>query len=146
MENTEKMINSELERIHELGSDFTKGEKGIPGEIKGSIINSIKIGEISINSDFGVYGKISNTYPLNINTNNEIEVANREEIKQGEAKVLLNLENGIRKEYNIKIEKIYKNNNYDNKSMQIKITDQELLNITGGIVQRNEWSPNNTKW
>ena len=144
---TEELIKiSSGELVTTKISSITKGEKGIPGEIKGSIINSIKIGEISINSDFGVYGKISNTYPLNINTNNEIEVANREEIKQGEAKVLLNLENGIRKEYNIKIEKIYKNNNYDNKSMQIKITDQELLNITGGIVQRNEWSPNNTKW
>lgn len=59
--------------------------------------------------------------------------------------VLLNLENGIRKEYSIKIEKIYKNNNSNNKSMLIKVTDEELLNLTGGIVQRNEWSTNSAK-
>lgn len=143
---TEELIKiSSGELVTTRISSITKGEKGIPGEIKGSIINSSTIGEISINSDFGVYGKISNTYPLNINTNNEIEVANRDEIHEGNAKILLNLENGIRKEYDIEIERIYKNNNYNNKSMQIKVTDQELLNLTGGIVQRNEWSSNNTK-
>ena len=41
MENTEKLTNSELERIQELGSDFTKGEKGniytltIIGQVEG---------------------------------------------------------------------------------------------------------------
>ena len=51
----------------------------------------------------------------------EIEVARRDEIEIGDAKILLNLENGVRKEYDIKIEKIYKNNNTDNKSMLIKV-------------------------
>ncbi len=74
-----------------------------------------------------------------------MEVATRDEIKTGEAKVLLNLENGNKKEYNIKIEKIYKNNNSNNKSMLIKVTDKELIELTGGIVQRNEWSTNSTK-
>ena len=76
---------------------------------------------------------------------NAIEVANRDEIQTGNAKILLNLENGIRKEYDIEITKIYRNNNSNNKSMIIKVTDEELLNLTGGIVQRNEWCANNTK-
>ena len=42
-------------------------------------------------------------------------------------------------------EETFKNNNSNNKSMLIKVTDQELLNLTGGIIQRNEWSTNNTK-
>jgi len=56
------------------------------------------------------------------------------------------LENDITKEYTIKIEKIYRNNNVNNKSMQIKVTDESLLELTGGIVQRNEWRTNNSKW
>ena len=40
---------------------------------------------------------------------------------------------------------IYYDNDFNNKSMLIKVTDQELLNLTGGIIQRNEWSTNNTK-
>lgn len=98
-----------------------------------------------MNTEFGIYGNITSTAELNINNNNEIEVANREDIKTGNAKILLNLENGVRKEYDINIEKIYKNNNSNNKSMLIKVTDQELIDLTGGIIQRNEWSANNTK-
>ena len=59
---------------------------------------------------------------------------------------MLDLSDGIRKEYTIEIEKIYKNNNQNNKSMLIKVTDEELIEQTGGIVQRNERSTNNTKW
>lgn len=98
-----------------------------------------------MNTEFGIYGNITSTAELNINNNNEIEVANREDIKTGNAKILLNLENGVRKEYDINIEKIYKNNNSNNKSMLIKVTDQELIDLTGGIIQRNEWGANNTK-
>jgi stage IV sporulation protein B len=97
-----------------------------------------------MNTEFGIYGNVTNTSQLNI-SNNEIEVANRNEIKTGNAKILLNLDNGIRKEYDITIEKIYKNNNSNNKSMIIKVVDDELINMTGGIIQRNEWSSNNTK-
>ena len=74
-----------------------------------------------------------------------MKVAKRDEIKVGPAKILLNLENGIRKEYSIEIKKIYTNNNSNNKSMLIEVTDEELLKLTGGIVQRNERSTNNTK-
>ena len=45
------------------------------------------------------------------------------------------LENGVRKAYDIEIKKIYKNNNTDNKSMLIEVTDEELLEKTGGIIQ-----------
>ena len=97
-----------------------------------------------MNTEFGIYGNVTNTSQLNI-SNNEREIANRNEIKEGNAKILLNLDNGIRKEYDITIEKIYKNNNSNNKSMLIKVVDDELINMTGGIIQRNEWSSNNTK-
>lgn len=48
---------------------------------------------------------------------------------------------GQPKEYSVKIEKIYLNNNIDNKSMVIKITDSELIEKTGGIVQGMSGSP-----
>lgn len=94
-----------------------------------------------MNSEFGIYGNISDISQLNINSNNELEVANRNEIKTGEAKILLDLENGMRKEYSIEITKIYKNNNSNNKSMLIKVTDEELLELTGGIIQGMSGAP-----
>ena len=48
---------------------------------------------------------------------------------------------GQTKEYKIKIEKIFINNNIDNKSMVIKVTDENLINETGGIVQGMSGSP-----
>ena len=58
----------------------------------------------------------------------------------------LSLENGKVEEYEIEIEKIYKENNYDNKSMLIKVTDERLLEKTGGIIQRYEWVTDYSKW
>lgn len=103
------------------------------------------IGNVNINTEFGIYGSISNNSRLGVSSNNEIEVANREEIKTGKAKILLDIENGVREEYEIEITKIYRNNNVNNKSMLIKVTDERLLELTGGIVQRYEWSTNNTR-
>lgn len=103
------------------------------------------IGNVSINTSFGIYGNLTNSSKLSINSNEEIQVANRDEIQTGKAKILLDLENGVRQEFEIEITKIYKNNNTNNKSMLVKVTDPKLIELTGGIIQRNEWSTYNTK-
>ena len=143
---TEKLIKiSSGEVVTTRMSSIVKGKEGIPGDIRGSIINSQTIGTVGQNTEFGIYGKVTNISQFNSGNLKELQVAKREEIKQGEAKILLAIEGGETKEYSIEITKIYKNNNSNNKSMLIKVTDQELLNLTGGIIQRNEWSTNNTK-
>lgn len=70
-----------------------------------------------------------------------MKIALREEVELGDAKMLSTLENGQTKEYDVRIEKIYLNNNVDNKSMVIRITDDELLRKAGGIVQGMSGSP-----
>ncbi len=118
-----------------------KGEKGNPGKIQGSIENSTVIGDVYKNTDFGVYGKLTNISALNINIEDALEVATRDEIKTGKATVMCTLEDNKTKEYEVEIEKIYKNNNDNNKSMLIKVTDPELLEKTGGIIQGMSGSP-----
>lgn len=118
-----------------------KGEKGTPGEIKGSIDSGATIGNISKNTNFGVFGLVSNKNNLNLNGAKEYEVALRSEIQTGEAEIICELENGKKKQYKIEISKIYTSNNYDNKSMMIKITDERLLQKTGGIIQGMSGSP-----
>lgn len=115
--------------------DITKGEAGKPGRMQGTVENQKNIGKIYKNSKFGIYGKVENVSSLNIDSSKEMEVALREEIKIGKAKILCSLDNQNVQEYEIEIEKIYKNNDYDNKSMLIKVTDQRLLDKTGGIIQ-----------
>lgn len=121
--------------------NITKGESGEPGKIQGTIENQQNIGTISKNSKFGVYGKVDNLSSLNIDTSKEMEVASRDEIQTGKATILCSLDNQKPQEYEIEIQKIYKENNYDNKSMQIKVTDEKLLEKTGGIIQGMSGSP-----
>ncbi len=121
--------------------DITKGESGNPGKIQGTVENQKNIGTISKNSRFGIYGKVDNISSLSIDSSKEMEVALREEIQKGKATILCSLDNQKPQEYEIEIEKIYKDNNYDNKSMLIKITDERLLEKTGGIIQGMSGSP-----
>ena len=121
--------------------NITKGESGNPGGIQGTIENQQNIGLISKNSKFGIYGKVNNISSLDIDTSKEMEVALREEIQEGKATILCSLDNQKPQEYEIEIQKIYKENNYDNKSMKIKVTDERLLEKTGGIIQGMSGSP-----
>lgn len=70
-----------------------------------------------------------------------MEVLSRDKIKTGGAKIICEIESGNKKYYDIEIKRIYANNNSDNKSMLIKVTDPELLEKTGGIVQGMSGSP-----
>ena len=121
--------------------NITKGESGNPGKIQGTIENQSNIGKIYKNTQFGIYGIVDNLSSLNIDTSKQMEVALRDEIKIGKATILCSLDNQNVQEYEIEIEKIYKENNYDNKSMKIKITDDRLLEKTGGIIQGMSGSP-----
>lgn len=118
-----------------------KGENGKPGEIKGTILNQRVIGNVTKNTQFGIYGQLTNLASLNIDTSKSMEVALRNEIQLGDAKLICALEDNISKEYEIKIEKIYEQNNSDNKSMLIKIVDNQLLEKTGGIIRGLSGAP-----
>lgn len=138
------IANGELTTANVIS--VVKGEKGNPGEIKGSLNNQNNIGDIAKNTKLGIYGKITNVASLGVGNEAKVPVALRDEIQEGKAKIICSLDNGKREEYEIKIERIFKNNNEDNKSMIIKVTDEKLLEKTGGIIQRNEWKSYYTKW
>lgn len=118
-----------------------KGEKNDPGEIRGIVNSAEIIGDISKNTNYGVFGKVSKLNDNEYDDNMEYEVALRSEIKEGEAEIICELENDIKRSYKIKIEKVYTSNNYDNKSMLIKIVDDRLIDKTGGIIQGMSGSP-----
>ncbi len=120
---------------------IVKGKDGAPGKIQGSINGQSNIGVINKNSIFGIYGIVENLEKLKIDSNKKMEVATRNEIQLGEATILCSLNDEKVKEYKIQIEKIFLNNDYDNKSMLIKVTDKELIEKTGGIIQGMSGSP-----
>ena len=118
-----------------------KGEQGKPGEIRGSIINQPTIGKVYKNTEFGIYGELTNLSNIKFNYSNKLKVALRDEIQEGNAKVLCSVDGNETEEYDIKIEKIYKDNNEDNKSMLIEVTDKNLINKTGGIIRGLSGAP-----
>lgn len=139
---TSSLINiSEGELVSTQILSIVKGEKGAPGEIRGSIENGITIGDISKNTDFGVYGTITNKNMIGIDNLDEMEVALRNETKIGKAQIMCQLDNNQVETYNIEIQKLYMNNYKNNKSMVIKITDERLLEKTGGIIQGMSGAP-----
>lgn len=133
------IANGELVTTNILS--IVKGEKGNPGEIRGTIENGVNIGNIYKNTEFGVYGNITDKTKLNIKQDNEMEVALRSEVHTGKAEILCELDDGKIEKYEIEIQKLFTNNNEDNKSMVIKITDERLIEKTGGIIQGMSGAP-----
>ena len=119
-----------------------KGKTESPGEIRGTILNQQKIGTVSKNTQFGLYGNLENLTSLNIDLSNKMKVASRDEIEVGKAKILCSIDSSNKaEEYDIEIEKLYTDNNYNNKSMLIRITDEELIQKTGGIIRGLSGAP-----
>ncbi len=131
---TGEIVTSKIEKVE-------KGEKDNPGRIEGNIENSAIVGKIYSNTEFGIYGSVTNSSALKINEQKEMEIATRNEIKTGKASILCTVENNKVNEYEVQIQKIFRANNSNNKSMIVKITDKKLLNKTGGIIQGMSGSP-----
>ena len=118
-----------------------KGEKGKPGEIRGSFgKEETIIGDIDSNNEFGVFGNMINGY-YNTSTDNNIEIAYPEEIRTGDAKIVTTIDDIVTEEYNCNVIKLYPQSVPSIKSMVIEITDEKLLNSTGGIIQGMSGSP-----
>lgn len=115
--------------------DVNKGSAGNPGELIGRFKEE-NLCALNINNDTGVYGKCDINAPRNSLT----EIALKQEIRVGEAEILTTVDGETPKYYKCKIEKIAHNNSIT-KNMIVKITDDELIDKTGGIVQGMSGSP-----
>ena len=117
-----------------------KGEKNNPGEIRSSInLSDDAIGLADTNCKYGVYGNILNK--TIIDANRTATLGGRLSVKLGDAKIYCNIDNQGVKAYDIKILRANKQNSADDKSMIIKVTDKDLLEKTGGIIQGMSGSP-----
>lgn len=120
---------------------ISPSKKSSPGEIVGTLDMREEYGEIIANKENGIYSRISDDEKEHFITHEPIYVASRNEIELGKATMLSTLENGVIEEYEIEIQRKNVNNNNETKSMIIKITDQKLIEKTGGIVQGMSGSP-----
>lgn len=117
-----------------------KGEKGFPGELVGVFSDANeKIGTVFVNNSIGIKGELKEGADINL-SGEAIPVAEFDEVSTGAASILANIENDVVDEFEIEIEKV----NYDNdeyKDIIFKVSDDRLLDKTGGIVQGMSGSP-----
>ncbi len=112
-----------------------KGQKGEPGGLEGVIIyrSSNKLGTINTNTEDGIYGSISNIETICGNIK-PVEICKKDDIQLGKASILCCV-NGTIEEYEIKIKNVDSYAKNVNKGIIIEVTDEKLLELTGGIVQ-----------
>lgn len=118
-----------------------KGENGHPGEMTGKIIYEEKyvLGEITENSDRGVYGSF-NARGLSTVTNQPVPIAFKQEIEIGPAEIFCTIDEEV-EHFQIEVTKVRLEQDDVNRGIEFRVTDQNLLLRTGGIVQGMSGSP-----
>ena len=113
------------------------GNKGATGQIKGNFSDTV-IGNLISNNKFGVYGTYSDAeysesllYP----------VASQTEIKIGKAQIVSTVTSEGPEFYDAEIERITYSEDKAVRSIVIKVTDEDLVSVTGGIIQGMSGSP-----
>ncbi len=119
----------------------TRGKSGTPGGLEGMIIYSPSnlLGDITKNTDLGIYGTLD-IGKLEMKKKRWVDAAKRSEVTTGKAYVYCDVDQEVGR-YEIEIEKINIWNKSSSKAFVIRVTDQELLEKTGGIVQGMSGSP-----
>lgn len=133
-------------------SQIVKGIDGIPGQMVGNINydHACHIGRVIENDENGIYGKTSDNAigtlmsgkiveKNSANALEYIEMGLKQDIKEGKATIISAVDNTLR-EYEVEIESINLNDD-GNKGMVIKVVDESLVEITGGIVKGMSGSP-----
>lgn len=121
--------------------DIKKGTDGEPGGMEGIIVynNYNILGSITKNTDEGIFGKIEKIDSL-FEDQTPMEVGKKGEIEVGPAEIRCCVD-GTVKNYEIRITKIDQNPKEINKGIELEVTDEKLLDLTGGIVQGMSGSP-----
>lgn len=121
--------------------DVQKGEKGAPGELKGSFLReAIVLGDIEQNSVLGIYGQL-NTPATNPLYPDGLPIGTRSSVHTGAAQILSTVDAGGVRAYDVEILQVNPQSAAAAKNMVLRVTDPVLLEKTGGIVQGMSGSP-----
>ena len=120
-----------------VGAEITsisKAQPGVAGGLNGTMTDD-NIGEITVNTAYGVFGRYDN-----LPTTRHVEVAADHEIRLGEATISCTLDDTGVHSYDVVIERLNLDDN-SGQNMVVRVTDPDLLEKTGGIVQGMSGSP-----
>lgn len=131
----------ELRKASILG--ISMGTSGTPGSVTGTVDYSEEgvLGTIEKNTECGILGSISSLDSLPEDVEQTaIPVGLKQDAKIGSA-ILRSDVSGEMKDYEIQITAVHIGSGHSTKSLEIQVTDPELLNLTGGIIQGMSGSP-----
>ncbi len=111
-----------------------KGAAGNPGELLGTLNVFGNMGKVLLNDNTGVY-VAAECMPEGL----KLAVAPWQQVREGEAELYLSLDGGTPRYYSVKISNI--NASGKIKNFTVTVTDKDLINRTGGIVQGMSGSP-----
>ncbi|MFG6148574.1 SpoIVB peptidase [Halobacillus sp. B23F22_1] len=122
-------------------TSIQKGNQGVPGEKKAEFsLTDDRMGTITKNSSFGVFGELENPIK-NDQYKDGLPIALDNEIEEGPAKILTVLNGDKLQSFDVEVVRNMPKDSPVTKGMVVKITDPELLEKTGGIVQGMSGSP-----
>lgn len=113
-----------------------RGASGVPGELKGRL-DFGKIADMQANTANGIYGQLC----CNIDLSNLTEIAYSNEVKNGQAQILCTVDETGPKAYSCEIKVKELDVNDTTQNLIVEITDDALIQKTGGIVQGMSGSP-----
>lgn len=126
----------EGEAVSATVTGVEKGTNGVAGCLECDFLD-YTMGRIATNTGSGIFG----AYTSVGESAKKYPVASTGEVKKGKAYIISTVEQGEPKQYEIEISRVSYNENNKEKNMVIKITDEALIEKTGGIVQGMSGSP-----
>ena len=113
-----------------------KGKSGEPGQLIGALCATDPLGKLNRNTAQGVFGQAQLPWK-----SQALPVGQAETVRTGAATILSTVSGDTPHEYSVEILKVYPAARQNGRNMLIRVTDPELLEITGGIVQGMSGSP-----
>ena len=118
-----------------------KGESGRAGELKGSFLKEGRqIGTLCLNSVYGIYGTMEKPPAAQLYPDG-LPVGEREQVHEGAASIISTVDGQGPREYAVEILRCFDQDEPSQKGMVLRVTDEALLEKTGGIVQGMSGSP-----
>ncbi len=114
-----------------------RGESGSPGELRGVFLDGASSGTLRINSQTGVYGFSAGF----ASDGRLVRTAAKQEIREGPATIVSTVSGSRPEEFDIVIEKVNLSDKNPTKNLVVRVTDENSLLKTGGIVQGMSGSP-----
>lgn len=122
--------------------NINAAQRGQPGEKTGVFMDHNDItGNIKKNTPFGIFGQLANVSDFDSPCIEPLPIALSSQVQTGPAQLLTVLEGETIRSFDLEIERAIPQRRPSDKGLVIRITDQELLETTGGIVQGMSGSP-----